>query len=111
VGSAVKRHQANEDVDAVHDGSLGVADTGQAADHRRLGRAADRLGLVAAPTFVLLAYLTGIADEGTMGTSCPTTSEPMPWSSMALMYGLMGVFHAGPWLRWLGRRWSPGGRI
>lgn len=54
------------------------------------------LSLAATPTFALMALLAAIfGDSGMHGGLA---------DSMALMYLLMSVFHAAPWLRWLATR-------
>ena len=74
----------------------GEARGGGSADH------AGWLSLAATPTFAILAGLTSLAG-GPMERMC----GPAPWApvnGMALMYLLMSVFHAPPWLRLIARR-------
>lgn len=61
------------------------------------------LSLAAAPTFASMAVATGLlgGDPATMICSGAGAS---PLSGMALMYGLMAVFHLPPWARLMGRR-------
>ena len=65
-------------------------------------RAADWLGLAAAPAFALMALLT-TAGGGAAERLCGSVS---PFGGMTPMYLLMSVFHAGPWLR----RWAQASR-
>jgi hypothetical protein len=62
-------------------------------------RTAEWLSLAAAPTFAIMAVATafGGAPEMLCGPA-----PPSPLSGMALMYLLMSVFHAAPWLRRMG---------
>ena len=63
---------------------------------------ANWLSLAAAPTFAVMAALTSLGG-GPMERLC---AHP-PWAplnGMALMYLLMSVFHAPPWVRLI-RRW------
>ena len=64
--------------------------------------AADWLCLGAAPTFAIMAIL-GAALGGQPEMLCSAMGGAMPVGGMALMYGLMSVFHLGPWLRLLSR--------
>lgn len=58
--------------------------------------AADWLALAAAPTFAVMALLTGCLG-GTPDVIC---SQGMsPFMGMFPMYVLMSAFHLGPWLR------------
>jgi hypothetical protein len=61
-------------------------------------RAADILCLAAAPVFAVLALLT--ASGGDMLCTMPGISA---LSGMSVMYWLMSLFHAAPWLRRLAR--------
>lgn len=61
-------------------------------------RMADGLTLAAAPTFAVMALLTGVLDSGQAEMLCSAT-HVSPLSGMATMYLLMSVFHATPWLR------------
>jgi hypothetical protein len=90
---------------------MGDTQTGAGASHARhengnpkaLG-VAGWLALAAAPTFALMAWLTGVSDDP-LGMSCPVMHGASPLSGMLPMYVLMSVFHAASWLRWItGRR-------
>jgi hypothetical protein len=60
-----------------------------------LSGAADWLSLAAAPTFAAMALVTALGGGPDM--LCATS----PIGGMVPMYGLMSVFHVGPWLRLL----------
>jgi hypothetical protein len=68
-----------------------------------MSRAATALRLAAAPTFAVLALLNGGA-----GTEMLCLHGASPLDSMRLMYGLMCVFHLGPWFRVIAQRRSGG---
>jgi hypothetical protein len=61
------------------------------------------LGLASTPTFALMALWTGLSGGG---SAMPEIAmhDASALNSMALMYALMGVFHAAPWLKLLSRR-------
>jgi hypothetical protein len=65
----------------------------------------DWLGLAAAPTFVIMALLTGVVGDGKMAMMCSTTSSSS-LSGMVPMYLLMGAFHSAPWLKLIASRRS-----
>ena len=69
---------------------------------------ADWLALAAAPTFALMAVLTGIFDRGAHQMACSAAMHMSPLTGMVLMYVLMSGFHFTPWLklisRWAERR-------
>jgi hypothetical protein len=60
-------------------------------------RVADALRFAAAPTFAVLALLSG----GGADMLCLHMS---PLGGMSVMYGFMSAFHLGPWLKLLARR-------
>jgi hypothetical protein len=60
--------------------------------------AADGLALAAAPTFALMALLTGVLGGGPMETLC-AAAHGSPFSGMVTMYLLMSAFHAAAWLK------------
>lgn len=68
--------------------------------------AADGLHLAAAPAFALMALLTAMQDSDAHQMNCMGMgmADASPWNSMSLMYLLMSVFHAMPWMRLLARR-------
>jgi hypothetical protein len=68
--------------------------------------AADWLRLAAAPTFAVMALLTGVLGGGPADMLCSSAQAASPLSGMALMYWLMSVFHSAPWLKLLSRRRS-----
>jgi hypothetical protein len=65
--------------------------------------AADWICLAAAPTFAVMALLTGVFGGGPQHMLCSAAS---PMSGMVWMYALMGAFHTAPWLRVISRRRS-----
>jgi hypothetical protein len=90
---------------ACHSGSDGAVPRRNAAT---LG-VANGLALAAAPTFAIMALLTGIPGAGPGEMLC--SSGPLsPLSGMATMYLLMSAFHAAPWLRLCARLWRAGRR-
>jgi hypothetical protein len=66
--------------------------------------AADWLCLAAAPTFALMALLTGIFGGGAPDMLCSAAQDASPLGGMVPMYLLMSAFHLPPWLRLVGRR-------
>lgn len=76
---------------------------------RALG-AADWLCLVAAPTFALMALLTGVGG-GRRAAMCSPLGDAPSLSGMVPMYLLMSAFHSPPWLKLIsGRRRARGER-
>ncbi|MFN3584598.1 hypothetical protein [Phenylobacterium sp.] len=69
---------------------------------------AERVAMAATPVFAAMALLAA-ADAGPAAMLCGGAA---PWTAggMATMYLLMSVFHAGPWLKRLGRRAVSHGR-
>jgi hypothetical protein len=78
------------------------AGTGSAA---ALG-AADWLCLAAAPTFAIMALLTGILGGGPLDALCSAAQDASPLSGMVPMYLLMSAFHSAPWLKLIASRRS-----
>jgi hypothetical protein len=60
--------------------------------------AADWLCLAAAPTFAIMALLTGVLGGGTPDMFC-SAARASPLSGMVPMYLLMSAFHSTPWLK------------
>ena len=74
---------------------------------RRGSRAAGLLSLAASPAFALMALLTGLSGGGAMAMCPMANASPLGWmpgGGMALMYLLMSLFHATPWIRLMTRR-------
>jgi hypothetical protein len=69
--------------------------------------AANWLYLAAAPTFAIMALLTGVLDGGAPAMLCATAQDASPLTGMVPMYLLMSAFHLPPWLKlisgWRGR--------
>ena len=70
--------------------------------------AADCLSLLAAPTFAVMALLTGTHGGGMSDMLCVPAHDASPLSGMLPMYVLMSVFHSGSWLRLI-TRWQGSG--
>ena len=69
--------------------------------------AADWLYLAAAPTFAIMALLTGVLG-GAPDMLCSAAHGASPLSGMVPMYLLMSAFHLAPWLKMIsGRRIKP----
>jgi hypothetical protein len=60
--------------------------------------AADRLYLAAAPTFAVMALLTGVLGGSPADALCLSAHASL-LSGMVPMYLLMSAFHATPWLK------------
>jgi hypothetical protein len=65
--------------------------------------AVDWLCLAAAPTFAIMALLTGVGG-GSADMLCSAAQQASPLSGMAPMYLLMSAFHSAPWLKLISRR-------
>ena len=59
--------------------------------------AADWLCLAAAPTFAIMALLTGVLGGGPPDMLCSAAQDASPLSGP--MYVLMSAFHSAPWLK------------
>lgn len=70
-------------------------------------RAADLLYLAAAPTFAVMAILTGVLGDGPADALCSAVGVS-PLRGMTPMYLLMSAFHSAPWLKLVGRRRNTG---
>jgi ABC-type Na+ efflux pump permease subunit len=68
--------------------------------------AADWLCLAAAPTFAIMALLTGVLGGGRMDMLCSAAQDASSLSGMVPMYLLMSAFHSPPWLKLLYSRRS-----
>ena len=70
---------------------------------------ADWLCLAAAPTFAIMALVTGVLGGGAPDTLCSAAHAASPLSGMVPMYLLMSAFHSAPWLKLAsgGRRRCP----
>ena len=73
--------------------------------------AADWLCLAAAPTFAIMALLTGVLGGGPPDMLCSAAQDASPLSGMVPMYLLMSAFHSAPWLKLVSSRRSGGRRF
>jgi hypothetical protein len=71
-------------------------DTG--SGHSAPGGVANWLSLAAAPTFAVMALLTGLSG-GQPDILCSAMHNASPLGGMVPMYVLMAAFHLSPWLR------------
>jgi hypothetical protein len=65
--------------------------------------AADWLCLAAAPTFAIMALLTGVVGGGRMAM-CSPLADAWPIGGMVPMYLLMSAFHSASWLKLISGR-------
>jgi len=82
-------------------GSAIITEVGAAA----LG-AADWLCLAAAPSFAIMALITGVLGVGSPQMLCSAVQNASPLSGMVPMYVLMSAFHSAPWLKLISSRRS-----
>jgi hypothetical protein len=68
--------------------------------------AADLLCLAAAPSFAIMALLTGVLGDGSPTMLCSAAQGASPLSGMMPMYMMMSAFHAAPWLKLIASRRS-----
>ena len=61
--------------------------------------AAGWLSLAAAPSFAIMALLTGVLGGGAPDMLCSAAQDASPLSGMVPMYLLMSAFHSAPWLK------------
>jgi hypothetical protein len=66
--------------------------------------AADWLSLAAAPTFAIMALLTGVLAGGPPDMLCSAAQDASPLTGMVPMYLLMSAFHSAPWLKLISSR-------
>jgi hypothetical protein len=66
--------------------------------------AADWVCLAAAPTFAIMALLTGVLGGGPQDMFCSAAQDAFPLNGMVWMYMLMSAFHSGPWLKLISSR-------
>ncbi len=66
--------------------------------------AADWLSLAAAPTFAIMALLTGVFGGGQPNIFCSAAEHMSPLNGMVPMYLLMSAFHLAPWLKLISSR-------
>ena len=69
-------------------------------------RAADWLCLAAAPTFAIMALLTGVLGGGQPDILCSAAEHTSPLSGRVPMYLLMSAFHSASWLKLISSRRS-----
>jgi hypothetical protein len=82
----------------------GAPDGGPARRNGGSLRAAAWLSLAAAPTFAIMALLTGVLGGRQMDMLC-AAGHGSALSGMIPMYLLMSAFHSAPWLKLIsGRR-------
>ena len=72
--------------------------------HAAALRASDWLCLAAAPTFAIMALLTGVLGGGQLDILCAAVEHTSRLSGMIPMYLLMSAFHSPPWLRVISSR-------
>ncbi len=70
--------------------------------------AAGWLLLAAAPTFVVMALLTGVLDSGGADMLCSPAHDASSLNGMVWMYVLMSAFHSAPWLKLISSRLREG---
>ena len=72
---------------------------------------AEWLRLAAAPTFAMMALITGIHGGSMSDILCSAAQNASPLTGMAPMYSLMTAFHLVPWITLLSARRSGAGRV
>jgi hypothetical protein len=92
-----------------------TADTADLSDHEVVSHqegltialgATDWLSLAAAPTFAIMALLTGVLGGGPLDMLCSAAQDASLLNGMVPMYLLMSGFHSSPWLKLISSRRS-----
>jgi hypothetical protein len=89
--------------EAYHTNSTGGASGNDEGAAAALG-IAKWLCLAAAPTFAIMALMTGVLGGGSPDMLCSAAQDASPLSGMVPMYLLMCGFHLAPWLKLISRR-------
>ena len=84
-------------------------DAMRANGNEKARTAADWLYLAAAPTFAIMALLTGVLGGGPADALC-SIAGMSPLDGMMPMYLLMSAFHLAPWLKLVAGRRSAASR-
>ena len=63
------------------------------------GSTAELLRLAAAPTLAAMALLSSILGQASADALCSAAQGASQLTGMAMMYVLMSIFHAPPWLK------------
>ena len=66
--------------------------------------AAGWLSLAAAPTFAIMALLTGVLGGGPPDMLCSAAQHASQLGGMVPTYVLMSAFHSAPWLKLISSR-------
>ena len=74
------------------------------SEHAAALHAADWLCLAGAPTFAIMALLTGVLSGGQPDILCSAAKHMSPLSGMIPMYLLMSAFHLPSWLKLISSR-------
>jgi len=98
-GRGTQNDQGIKTMSDIHSGT--GSEISQTADTARLG-VADWLCLAAAPTFALMALISGL--QGGEAAMLCLGANASPLTSMPVMYLLMSAFHLAPWLRVISAR-------
>jgi hypothetical protein len=93
---------------AVYPSGCAVGAIRSESGHAAAVRAADFLCFAAAPTFAMMALLTGVLGGGEPDILCSAVHDASPVSGMVPMYLLMSAFHSAPWMRLIYKRDSIG---
>ena len=103
-------HYPNLDVKAADDILMSPRPTGTkrmpGSENAAAVGAAGWLSLAAAPTFAIMALLTGVLGGGPPDMLCAGAQDASALSGMAPMYLLMSAFHSAPWLKLIANRRS-----
>jgi hypothetical protein len=89
-----------------HTGGCGGGAIRFASGNAAAPGATDWLCLAAAPTFAIMALLTGVLGGGPLDAFCSAAQGASPLSGMVPMYLLMSAFHSAPWLKLVSDRRS-----
>ena len=84
-----------------------TADAGTGSGNAAALDAADWVCLVAAPTFAIMALLTGVLGGAPPDMLCAAAHDASPLGGMVPMYLLMSAFNSAPWLK-LFHSWRSG---